>query len=202
LRRAAALRHSPERRWFVVAHGAARLILARHLGVPAERVTWDRGPNGKPEPGAATTGLAANLSHSGDLALLAVTGGRRVGVDVQLLAPECDVAALARRFFPDREARYVSAAPLPAHRADRFARLWTRKEACVKVTGGRLTQGLGLVVRGDGPTGRVVVGRPDGALPGPYLVRNVPVPPGFRAAVALEGTRPYRVVRHRWRPEP
>jgi hypothetical protein len=55
---------------------------------------------------------------------------------------------------------------------------------------------MALSVRGPGG---VVVARPDTALPGPFLVRDVRVPRGFRACVALEGTAGYRVVRRWWR---
>jgi 4'-phosphopantetheinyl transferase len=212
--RAGALRHGPDRRRFTVAHAAARLVVAGYLDTAPERIRWDRGPAGKPELAGPGTDLHANLSHSGDLTVLAVTGSRRVGVDVQRLRPDRHAAALAVRFFPAAEAEFVRAGRVPAGPAGRFARLWTRKEACVKVAGGRLAQGLPLPVAGSGPgtgfgaglgagagAGRVVVGRAAGPLPGPYLVTDLPVPPGFRAAVALSGTRPYRIVRHRWRPE-
>jgi hypothetical protein len=36
---------------------------------------------------------------------------------------------------------------------------------------------------------------PGGALPGPYLVRDLPVPAGFRAAVAVEGVESFTVHR-------
>jgi phosphopantetheinyl transferase len=70
----------------------------------------------------------------------------------------------------------------------RFVRLWARKEACVKVSGGRLMQGMLLPVQGDG---YVLVTDPAGALPGQCLVRDVPVPPGFGAAVAAAGSEPF-----------
>jgi len=50
-RRADGLLFAHQRRRFVVAHGAARVILGRHLGVPPARLRWVRGPHGKPELG-------------------------------------------------------------------------------------------------------------------------------------------------------
>jgi 4'-phosphopantetheinyl transferase len=209
--RADALTVALHRRRFTVAHGAARLIIGRSLGVPPEQIRWHHGPHGKPEvagtPDPAQpadlsgtwAGLHVSLSHSGDLAMLAVTRRRRVGVDVQQFPAGGYAARVAERFFPPAEARFVAGAG-PAGQVSRFVGLWARKEACVKVTGGRLMQGMKLPVSGAG--GRLVVRDPGGALPGPYLVQDVPVPPGFRAAVALEGARPYRVSRHSWPGEP
>jgi 4'-phosphopantetheinyl transferase len=127
--------------------------------------------------------------------MLAVTRHRRVGVDIQQFPAGDRAARMAERYYPAAEARFVTAGG-PDIQVSRFVRLWTRKEACVKVTGGRLMQGMKLPVHG--ASRRVIVCNPGGALPGPYLVRDVRVPPGFHAAVALEGAEPYRVTRHTW----
>lgn len=204
-RRADAFAHPVDRRRFVAAHGAARLILARLLLAPVEEIRWRHGPHGKPELTGAGAGLHTSLSHSGDLAALAIARGRRVGVDVQRLGSMLDAVRLSARYYPEGEARFVAAARSVAGQVDRFVRLWARKEACVKATGGRLAQGLKLPVRGSGRSGgaarsaaEILVHDPDGPLPGPYLVRDVPAPPGFRACVALEGAEGYRVSRRRW----
>jgi 4'-phosphopantetheinyl transferase len=164
-------------RWqrFVAAHGAARMLIGRRTGVPPEAVRWRYGPHGKPE----VDGVRVSLSHSGELAAVALTPTRAVGVDVQRHTPGLDTRAMAARYFPADEARLVTGAAV-------FATLWARKEACVKATGGRLTQGLGLPVAA-GP----VVG-------GAYHVVDVPVPDGFAGAVALHGPEPVRVTTAWW----
>jgi 4'-phosphopantetheinyl transferase len=217
--RAEALISAVHRRRFIAAHGAVRLIIGDCLGVPPAQIRWRHGPHGKPEVAgtrdltktADLTGTPArmgtpdrtgtwadvqiSLSHSGGLAMLAVTQHRRVGVDIQQFPAGDHAARMAERYYPVAEARFVTAGS-PADQVSRFVALWTRKEACVKVTGGRLMQGMKLPVRAAGR--RVIVRDPSGALPGPYLVRDVPVPPGFHAAVALEGAEPYRMTRHAW----
>ena len=199
--RAEALITAPHRRRFIATHGAVRLIIGQRLGVPPGQIQWRHGPHGKPElatagdPAEAPDDVHISLSHSGGLAMLAVTRHRRVGVDIQQFPVGDRAARMAERHYPVAEARFVTAGG-PDAQVSRFVRLWTRKEACVKVTGGRLMQGMKLPVHGAGR--RVIVCDPGGALPGPYLVRDVPVPPGFHAAVALEGTEPYQVRRHTW----
>jgi 4'-phosphopantetheinyl transferase len=190
--RAAALTHPGGRHRFTAAHGAVRIILGRHIGVPPARITWQHGPKGKPEP--AGTGVRVSISHSGGLAALAIADGRSVGVDVQRFPASMDPPRMAGRFYPPQEARFVAAGGSEGQMS-RFVRLWARKEACVKVGGGVLMQGLRLHVNG---RGAVVVTDPGGPLPGPYLVRDVPAPRRFRAAVAADGASGYEVARRWW----
>jgi 4'-phosphopantetheinyl transferase len=193
--RASALLAASHRRRYVAAHGAVRIIIGCHLGAPPDQLRWRRGPQGKPELAGTWTGVQVSLSHSGELTALALTSRRRVGVDVQRLPAGVDVTRMSARFYPPAEARFVMAASGAAGQVSRFTRLWARKEACVKVTGGRLIPGLRLPAQG---SGQLIIGDPGGPLPGPYLVRDVPAPPGFYAAVAMEGTQPYRVIQRSW----
>ncbi len=183
--RADAYLSADDRRRFVVAHGAARHIVSRCVGAPAEELRWERGPHGKPELAGRWAGVRANLSHSAELSVVAVTAARGVGVDVQRLLPHLDTAAMADRYFPPEEADLVRAAADARSRADLFARLWCRKEALVKAHGGRLTPGLRIPVHDLG------------AVAG-HRIADLPAPHGYRAAVALVGTGGYRVAWRRW----
>jgi 4'-phosphopantetheinyl transferase len=192
--RAAKLAQPGQERRYVVAHGAARVIIGGYAGIAAGQVEWLRGQNGKPELAGTCDGIRISLSHSGRLAALAIARDRRVGVDVQEFPATMDPLRMAERFYPPDEARFVAAGGTGGQMA-RFIRLWARKEACVKVAGGVLMQGMRLPVRG---TGRVLVRDPGGVLPGPYLVQDVAAPRHFRAAVAAEGPQPYDVLRQWW----
>jgi 4'-phosphopantetheinyl transferase len=189
-----AIVHPVDRRRYIVAHGATRQIVGRQLGIPPADLRWLRGPNGKPR----LAGISAhvNLSHSDDLALIAMTTCGPVGVDVQRVHRRLDATALARRYYPAAEAGYVAAVP-QAERPRRFVELWTRKEACLKASGARLMQGLQLPVQGSGD---IVVRDQSGPLVGPYVVRDVRVPAGYRAAVAVEGSERYAVITQHWSP--
>lgn len=194
--RAGQLRDGRARRRFVAAHGAMRCIVGQALGAPPAAVRWRRGAHGKPELAAPQEDLTVNLSHSGGLAVVALAQRRAVGVDIQQASRHLDGPRLAARYFRPEEARSVAEAGSPELQLDMFVRLWVRKEACVKAVGARLAQGMRVPVAS---TGREALVRdPRGPLPGPYRVREVGVPPGFRAAVALVGDGAYRVDRHRW----
>lgn len=187
------------RRRYVRAHAATRLILGRYLGVAPHQVRWGRGEHGKPQL-AGRPEVKVNLTHSADLALLAITTGREVGVDVENLARQDPgaarpVARLAARFYPPAEAARVGAAR-GLGRDWWYLRFWTRKEACVKAAGGRLVQGLAVHV--DIAGGNGLCQPADADLPGPWVVQDVPLGDGNLAAVALTGTTGYRVVLRTW----
>lgn len=136
-RRAERLRPPGAWRRFVAAHGALREILAAALGDEPAALRFAEGPWGKPELAGpyAAAGLQFNLSHSGELALLAITSGRPVGVDLERLRPVPRAAELAERYFAAAERADLAqvldgpAGPMA------FFNCWTRKEAFVKAQG-------------------------------------------------------------------
>ena len=123
-RREKALRLRGESRTRSLAGG---LLLRRYVGDGPFSI----GEHGKPSlPG----GAAFSLSHSGALAVLAVSD-REVGADVERVAPVRE--ALLSRVLTPEERRWASGDP-----ERRFAFLWTRKEAALKYLGCGITRPL------------------------------------------------------------
>ncbi|WP_329521032.1 4'-phosphopantetheinyl transferase family protein [Spirillospora sp. NBC_01491] len=184
-------RSDAERRRFIVAHGALRRILGGYLGEPPEDLRWTRGPHGKPRLAGTDSHLRFNLSHAGELGLVAVTTRGEVGVDVDLPRSGMPVRSFAARYFPEAEADMVAGAG-PSQARAAFLRLWTRKEAVVKAAGGRVVQGLRLPVATSGSgaaSGAIVVRDPTGTIAGTWSVQDLPMPGEYAAAVAVEGRR-------------
>jgi 4'-phosphopantetheinyl transferase len=175
------------RRCFLAVRGAVRAILGDYLGTAPELVPLRLGRCGKPE--VAGQPLQFNVSHSGRVVLLAVSGCRAVGVDVEYDRYRGHAARIAARFLRPEESATVAARGSSA-----YLRLWVRKEACVKAAGGRLAEGLSLPVSG------AVVRDPTGRLPGCFALRDLPAPPGYAAALAVAGSQPVDVVPRWWRP--
>ncbi len=126
-----------DRRHFTAARGAMRLLLAGYLSRCPNDVRFAYGNYGKPRLMDAdnASDLRFNLSHSHGLALLAVTRGRDIGVDIERLRDmERDGEALAERFFSPREAARLRSLP-PELRREAFFHCWTRKEAYIKAQG-------------------------------------------------------------------
>jgi phosphopantetheinyl transferase len=93
------IRPDARRRW-VSARWALRGVLGRYLEREPARIGLRCGDRGKPMLAAAEQSLRFNLSHSGDVALIAVARGQEVGVDVQRIRtrrPAGFYAAWARR---------------------------------------------------------------------------------------------------------
>jgi 4'-phosphopantetheinyl transferase len=189
--RAAALLNPRDRERFAIAHGALRLLAGRALKTRPGALTWVPGPNGKPELAPPWSGLHTSLSHSGDMIAVAISTGRPVGIDIQHLVPRLDPVALSARFFPAEEAGYVAEGGDAGERADRFARLWARKEAVVKAAGGRLWPNLRIAVRG-----RCVVRSAEPRAS--HRVMDLPAPAEYRAAVALTGAAPFTLSATCW----
>jgi 4'-phosphopantetheinyl transferase len=130
------------------ARGLMRLVASRYLGceplevpiMPSRCVICGE-PHGKPVLGDSPVHI--NLSHTGDAAMIAVASSP-VGVDIEPGQSGRDWLKLSRRFFSGAEAEWVREAG-PVVAAERFLRLWVRKEAILKATGEGLPGGLETV---------------------------------------------------------
>jgi len=136
---------------FVMSRGLLRTVLGSCLNTPPGQVEIRLDANGKPRL-ADNYGVTFNLTHTGDLMLLAVTGGLPVGVDVERVRPMKDSQAMAQRFFSPREARWLQS--LEGSELDLgFFGIWTRKEAILKATGEGISSGLSSIDVLDGNEG-------------------------------------------------
>jgi phosphopantetheinyl transferase len=86
--RAARLLSERARRRWVSARWALRDVLGRYLHDEPAEIELRFGDRGKPMLAASDAALRFNLSHSGAQALIAVTAGREVGIDVQAIGPK------------------------------------------------------------------------------------------------------------------
>ncbi len=135
---------SKDRDRFVAARGLLREVLAGYTGLGPNRIRFAYGANGKPRWEAPSPGSAAldfNLSHSSALALLAVSRGGPVGIDVEEVRPGYADEGIAERFFSPGEAASLRAIA-SGRRDESFFRVWTRKEAVVKALGEGLASSL------------------------------------------------------------
>jgi len=140
LSRAERFAFQKHRRAFIAAHGVLRSILARYLSMEPARLRFSCGPQGKPLLSAECRAedLRFNMSHSGALALYAVSRGLEVGVDVERIAADVDWEQIVDRLFSPAEVSAIRALPQGGQR-EAFFSCWTRKEACIKAAGGGLS---------------------------------------------------------------
>jgi len=120
---------------FVTTRIVLRQLLARYTGITAQAVEFVQGNRGKPK--LATGGIEFNVSHSGNISLLAFSR-LAVGVDIELIRPVADMDALVSRYFGPGERRQWAEVAVGEHGRAFFA-AWTRKEAYVKAIGAGLS---------------------------------------------------------------
>ena len=185
-----------DRQRYIAGRGILRQILARYTRRPAERLTFAYGRKGKPSlPGSA---FQFNLSHSDGLAVVAVTQGRAVGIDIEHMRSVPGWQEVMKCCFSQAEQASILELPETDQQAA-FLTCWTRKEAYVKATG----DGLGI------PLDRFTVAVEPGSAPGLLEVvdlpsetnrwrfANLPLADGYIGVTAHDGAFD-RVVHYQW----
>lgn len=128
----------------VTARAGLRLALGRHLDRDPRSLRFSTGPNGKPVLEATGERLPPcfNLTHSGELCLIAISERGAVGVDVEAIRerPHRD-RLVETRLAPSEADEILGCSGDERTRA--FYRCWTRKEAYLKALGLGLTGDLG-----------------------------------------------------------
>lgn len=184
--RAARLVHEVHRRRYLAAHAVLRALLADATGEAPDRLQFCDDAHGKPQL-THPAGWQFNLSHSEDLALIAMQpGATPIGVDVEVIRPVEDALALARRHYTANEQAAVAAAADDVARQIAFLRVWTRKEACLKAVGLglRLAPSAFEVGAGEGAV-RAWLPAPQGPIA--VQVQSIDAGPAVLAAVARVG---------------
>lgn len=132
-----------DRNHFIVARGMLRLILSRYIAVAPENLRFSYSPHGKPFLNfeLSKKPICFNLSHSHGMALYAIALGRKVGIDIERVRHNLDIATIAKTYFSAHE--YKSLCDLPTEdQHEAFFMCWTRKEAYIKARGEGLSHPL------------------------------------------------------------
>ncbi|MEU9231497.1 4'-phosphopantetheinyl transferase family protein [Streptomyces subrutilus] len=176
--RAARLLRPADRHRYLASHLGLRVLLGSYLGLAPHEVALVRetcpccgGPHGR--PAVAGGPLHFSLSHSGDVAYLAFAGVP-VGIDVEE-TPSAEALADVLPLLHPAEIAELNALP-EADRPAGLARVWCRKEACLKAEGTGLALGLTDPYVGSAPAPAPVPG---------WTLRDLPAPEGYAAALAL-----------------
>jgi 4'-phosphopantetheinyl transferase len=186
----------PDRHRFVAAHAWVRIVLGRCLDRAPESLRFTAGARGKPRLADAAVDLRFNLSHAGERALLAVTCGQEVGVDIERHR-SIEVGDLARRFFAPSECQALQALG-SSEQLSAFFRCWTRKEAFIKALGDGLScplDGFAVSVADDDESPQLLrscTEVPDALAR--WRIVSLPMEPGYAAAIAAGAGR-WRIVR-------
>ncbi len=169
--RSARFRFARDRQRFVAARGALRALLGRYLGTRPGQIRFAYNAFGKPDLSPELgSRLRFNVSHSADLAVIAITTDAAIGVDLEYIRPHPDYAEIARSVFSAAEVDELNSVPSHLY-PQAFLSCWTQKEAYLKARG----EGLAGL---DGTATDAVTFQPA---------------PGYIGALFVEGRAEYRI---------
>lgn len=180
-----------DRRRYIAGRAALRRLLGNYLALEPAGLAFGYGSNGKPYLTGSNRSerLRFNVSNSDDLAVIAVSLDRELGVDLEAQHPLEDADQIATRYFcvPERDNL------LGANGIDKqilFYTYWTRKEALLKATGAGLSSPLTSIdvsQASEAVEQLYVVTDGSGTRRGFGMVDLHP-PSGYLGALAAEGT--------------
>ena len=119
--RAARFHFERDRLRWANARSALRAVLGGQLGVEPLDVRFTFGEHGKP----AVAGVEFNISHSREWAMIAVAGAIPVGIDIEAIREDVEIAKLLARIGE----------PGLKGSAKELFHAWTRREAKTKALG-------------------------------------------------------------------
>ena len=171
----------------VAARAALRTILAAYLQERPQSLRLTTEPSGKP----CLDGLQFNLSHAGNLALVAVSKEKRIGVDIEKLRELPAMQAVLSYIFTDEERAFVESHS-GEHNTRAFFLIWNRREAAAKALGLDLLASfsrLEIPVAAHSATGFLVPLIRTSGLPvgEDWWLRDFRPAPGYAGALCLEG---------------
>jgi len=181
-----------DRNAFLKTRAALRRLLGRLIGVEPETIRFEANRWGKPLlAGRSATPVSFSVSHTDGLSLIAVSDGRKIGIDVERDRIIADRDRVATNVFGASIARALSCLQ-DVVQDQVFLRLWTAAEAFVKATGtgfaGRDEQ---IPVSLSGNSGVVQLEhRGAGTGEASLTLLQLSLPRGFLGSVVIEGAAP------------
>lgn len=164
---------------FCICRGLLRILLGRYESTAPEEVRLISGKNGKPtlDPLVHKSDIQFNVSHSGDVGLIAIAKGRPVGVDVEKASASRRIDEISRSLFSPQEQASIRS-------RGTFYACWTRKEALVKAIGGSIAELSHKVVVSTFPRRPTqILGMLSDGENQEWRLRDLPVGGGYSAAL-------------------
>lgn len=186
LDRASRFRFERLQRHFVVSRGFLRNVLARYMEVRPQDLRFVYNDYGKPSL-AGQQSLRFNMSHSHEVALVAVACDAALGVDVEYIRADFASEEIAKRFFSRREVETLTSLPREEIVAA-FFRCWTRKEAYIKAIGKGLSQQLDRFDVTLAPYEPAALLQADAEDTSSWSLSDIDVGSDYASALAVEGT--------------
>jgi len=169
--------HARDRASFTCRRTALRILLSRYTGIPLSEIGFILGKNKKPELRSESNKIRFNVSHSGDLVLIAISD-TDVGVDIEQCVPTFNYSEVLKHSFSKQEIDYIEHA---TDSRELFFKLWTRKEALTKASSKGLDDDLRNIPCLDGWHGmeKEIIG-----LDGTWQLNSFSIDHGYTGSIA------------------
>jgi 4'-phosphopantetheinyl transferase len=168
---------------FRLGRGLLRTMLGKALGIAPGRLAFRADRHGKPILPAPCP-LAFNVSHSGDLACVALGEAASIGIDIERRRQDFDPMALGFHVLTARELRDLE---LAEDRFFAFFEAWVRKEAMLKGIGTGLLKDPREIEISHGADGPRITHAANGG-PDPtqgWQLRSIALPDDYHGALAV-----------------
>jgi 4'-phosphopantetheinyl transferase len=129
-----------KRQRFIKARAALRKVLSCYIGKACAFHDFNYGPSGKPSL-SYKAGINFNLSYSQNIAMIAVSMSRDVGIDIQAVQQVIDPESVSELIYSPSEIAHLLSLK-SVERKMAFSEIWVRKEAYVKALGVGLARPL------------------------------------------------------------
>ena len=203
LERADNFRFNKHRDRWIASRAMLRIILSSIIDRSPESVIFDYDEYAKPCLGHSDSEAQVNfnLTHSNDLALLAVTSSGPVGIDVEQVKSLPSIDAVVERFFSAAERLTFSTLSADEERLKAFYACWTRKEAYLKALGCGISKPTNTfdVTLLENSEPEIVAIDGDKKAADDWLLFDLQVVPGYVGALAIQTKADVKLV---WRSLP
>jgi len=134
LDRASRFRFRKDYKVYVITRASLRTLLAKYLKIQPAEIQFAYSKYGKPSINEPGTNIEFNVSHAHQMALIGISSGVPIGVDIEWINFDKDLETVAKKFFSDNENMEFNqlsewSKPLG------FFNCWTRKESFIKAVG-------------------------------------------------------------------
>ena len=201
LKRAERFRFEKHRHRWIAGRAMLRTILSAMTRRSPESLAFEYDEHAKPylPYSSGHERIHFNLTHSSDLALLAVTSVGPVGIDVERIKPLSNIDAVVSRFFSPTERDAFCGVTGDIDRLKAFYACWTRKEAYLKALGCGISEPTDKfdVTFLSNSEPEIIANDGDNDAARDWLLFDLKVTPGYVGALAIRSKEDIELVWHR-----
>lgn len=174
-----------DRESYILAHSVLRLLLSGYTQLLPGEIEITESDYGKPQ--VVDNSIQFNLSHSGNLVMIAFGTNMLLGIDVEKIDSKRAKIDLAKRFFSPLEFGQL----IQLDKGDfvqGFFNAWTRKEAYIKARGAGLSiplDSFSVSLKPDDPA-ELIEDKEHFNAPDEWTFKHIKVHDDYTAALAIE----------------